>query len=114
MVDEKKLKTISETQSQREKFDKDLAHKIARKLKARKYNHHDALFGLSFIGLVGWSIVTPMLLGAMLGIWIDKKYASTHSWTLTLLLLGLVIGCANVWRWIDQQNRDIQGEEKQP
>ena len=100
--------------AQRAKFDKDLARKIARKLKARKNNRHDVLFGLNVIGLVGWSIVTPTLLGALLGMWIDSKFAGTHSWTLTLLLLGLVIGCANVWRWIDQQNRDIQGEEKQP
>ncbi len=52
---------------------------------------------LTFLGLVGWSVVLPTLLGAALGVWIDHHWASRLSWTLILLLSGLFVGCANVW-----------------
>ena len=41
-------------------------------------------------GLIGWSVTVPTLIGAALGIWVDKHYPSTYSWTLMLLLVGLV------------------------
>ena len=46
-------------------------------------------FGLGMMGLIGWSVVVPTLLGAALGIWLDKHYPGTHSWTLALLVVGL-------------------------
>ena len=42
------------------------------------------------MGLIGWSVVVPTLLGAALGIWLDKHHPGKHSWTLALLVAGLV------------------------
>jgi len=47
--------------------------------------------------LVGWSVVLPTLMGAALGIWLDRHWPSRFSWTLVLLISGLLVGCANVW-----------------
>ncbi|HUI53046.1 MAG TPA: AtpZ/AtpI family protein [Terriglobales bacterium] len=52
---------------------------------------------LAFLGLVGWSVVLPTLMGAALGIWLDRHWPSRFSWTLVLLISGLLVGCANVW-----------------
>jgi len=52
---------------------------------------------LVFLGLVGWSVVLPTLLGAALGAWLDRRWPSRISWTLLLLISGLFVGCANVW-----------------
>ena len=57
-------------------------------------------FGLGMSGLIGWSVTIPTLIGAALGIWVDKHYPSTYSWTLMLLLMGLIIGCLNAWHWV--------------
>jgi ATP synthase protein I len=59
-------------------------------------------------GLIGWSVAVPTLLGALLGLWLDHRHPSSHSWTLMLLVIGLVIGCANAWHWMDQQNKAMQ------
>jgi len=52
---------------------------------------------LAFLGMVGWSVVLPTLMGAALGIWLDHHWPSRFSWTLLLLISGLLLGCANVW-----------------
>ena len=41
------------------------------------------------MGLIGWSVAVPTVLGAALGLWLDQHYPGTHSWTLALLMAGL-------------------------
>jgi ATP synthase protein I len=52
------------------------------------------------LGIVGWSVTVPTLAGVALGVWIDHKWPSPVSWTLTLLFVGLAIGCWNAWSHI--------------
>ncbi|MDI1314758.1 AtpZ/AtpI family protein [Prosthecobacter sp.] len=86
--------------------------KAARKLKARRHSHSTVWFGLGMMGLVGWSVVVPTLLGAALGLWLDKNHPGAHSWTLALLMAGLVLGCVNAWHWIDKEDKAM-GEEQE-
>jgi ATP synthase protein I len=65
------------------------------------------------IGLVGWSVVVPTLLGAALGVWLDRRHAMNHSWTLTLLFAGLVIGCLNAWHWVAKEDRETHKQQGQ-
>jgi ATP synthase protein I len=76
-----------------------------RKLKARSRKRRSAWFGLGMFGLVGWAIAIPTLFGAGLGIWIDSQWQSGRSWTLALLIAGLVLGCVNAWIWISKESR---------
>jgi len=78
--------------------------KAARKLRARK-SPSGVWFGLGMMGLVGWSVVVPTLLGAALGIWLDEHHPGGHPWTLALLVAGLTVGCLNAWYWIAQQDK---------
>ena len=83
--------------------------KAARKLKARKSNS-GVWFGLGMMGLIGWSVVVPTLLGAALGVWLDKNHPGKHAWTLALLVVGLAIGCVNAWYWVAQQDKAMRDE----
>ena len=86
--------------------------KAARKLKARN-SPQGVWFGFGMMGLIGWSVVVPTLLGAALGIWLDQQHPGKHAWTLALLVVGLAIGCANAWFWVakeDKAMRDDAGE----
>jgi ATP synthase protein I len=83
--------------------------KAARKLKARR-SSHGVWFGLGMMGLIGWSVATPTLLGAALGYWLDKRHAGRHPWTLALLVGGLVIGCFNAWHWVAKEDKAM-GED---
>ena len=83
--------------------------KAARKLKARK-STQGVWFGLGMMGLVGWSVVVPTLLGAALGVWLDQHHPGKHAWTLALLVVGLAIGCVNAWYWVAQQEKAMRDE----
>ena len=81
-----------------------------RKLRARRHGVPGVWFGLGMVGLVGWSVVVPTLLGAGLGVWLDKNYPGPHSWTLALLVGGLALGCFNAWHWVAKEGRELQKE----
>ena len=94
-------------------FAEQVGAKVARKLKAQRTSGKDVWFGLGMMGLIGWSVTIPTLLGAALGLWLDKRFSGEHSWTLALMMAGLALGCANAWLWIakqDQAMRDEQGD----
>lgn len=84
----------------------------SRKIKARRHEGHGVWFGLGMMGLVGWTVIVPTLIGAALGGWIDKQHPGQHSWTLALLVAGLVIGCVSAWHWIAQEERAIRREQE--
>jgi len=92
-------------------FGREIGLKAARKLKARKHRDQSVWFGLGMIGLIGWSVITPTFLGAILGIWLDKHHPASHSWTLPLLSSGLIIGCLNAWHWVRKEQKAIQEED---
>lgn len=69
-------------------------------------------FGLGMMGLIGWSIAIPTLLGTVLGLWLDEHYSDQRSWTLALLLAGLVLGCFTAWSWIIKEDKAIRENNK--
>ena len=91
-------------------FARRVAEQESRKLKAKQIV--TIWSGLGMMGLVGWSVVVPTLLGAALGIWLDKRYPGVHSWTLALLIAGLAAGCLNAWHWVAKENREIHAGGK--
>ena len=64
------------------------------------------------MGLIGWSVAIPALAGTALGIWLDGHHPGSHSWTLTLLIVGLAIGCFNAWHWVDKEDKEMREEQK--
>ena len=92
-------------------FSRRVAAQAARKLKAQRGTKKSVWFGLGMSGLIGWSVTVPTLIGAALGIWVDRNYPSTLSWTLMLLLLGLIIGCLNAWHWVDSEYKGMREDK---
>ncbi|WP_165748490.1 AtpZ/AtpI family protein [Maribacter sp. BPC-D8] len=76
-------------------------------LYARNEEKRSEWRGFGTFGMVGWSVAVPTVLGAVLGVWLDKEYPQTFSWTLTLLIAGLFVGCALAWQWIDKENKSM-------
>ena len=90
-------------------FAGEIEAKAARKIKARK-STQGVWFGLGMMGLVGWSVVVPTLLGAALGIWLDNHHPGKHPWTLSLLVVGLAVGCLNAWHWVAKEDKAMHDE----
>ncbi|HEY2786011.1 MAG TPA: AtpZ/AtpI family protein [Fimbriiglobus sp.] len=59
--------------------------------------------GLGQVGTVGWMVALPAVGGAFLGRWADGRYETGIFWTLSLLTLGLAIGCVAAWRAMNRE-----------
>jgi ATP synthase protein I len=93
-------------------FGREVNEKAARKLKARRNPTPGVWSGLGMMGLIGWSVVVPTLLGTALGIWLDDLQPGSHSWTLMLLVAGLSVGCLNAWMWVAKEEKAMQEEQE--
>jgi ATP synthase protein I len=93
-------------------FSQEVGAKAARKLKARRNPTPGVWFGLGMMGLIGWSVTVPTLLGVALGLWLDEQHSGKHSWTLALLVAGLAIGCLNAWHWVTREDKAMRDEQE--
>ena len=93
-------------------FSQEVGAKAERKLRAQRHVTRTVWFGLGMMGLIGWSVAIPTLLGAALGIWLDQRYPGGHAWTLALLVVGLAIGCLNAWHWVAKEDKAIRDEQE--
>ncbi|HSP92143.1 MAG TPA: AtpZ/AtpI family protein [Vicinamibacterales bacterium] len=90
----------------------EIGAKAARKLRAQRHVTRTVWFGLGMMGLIGWSVAIPTLLGAALGLWLDRRYPGGRSWTLALLVAGLTVGCWNAWHWVSKEDKAIRDERE--
>jgi len=90
--------------SNEHRFFQQVAEKENRKLKSQQEKKESALMGFGMFGMIGWSVAVPLLLGTALGIWLDKRYPESFSWTLTCLISGLIMGCIIAWNWIHTED----------
>jgi ATP synthase protein I len=93
-------------------FRRKVAATEARKLKARRQGVHGIWMGLGMFGLIGWAVSIPTLLGVLIGTYIDSHYPGVHSWTLSLLVIGLFVGCLNAWHWLAREEKAIREDEE--
>jgi ATP synthase protein I len=94
-------------------FSREVRAKAARKLNAQRNPTPGIWSGFGMMGLIGWSVVIPTLLGTALGIWLDNRHPGSHSWTLMLLVAGLTIGCLNAWQWVAKEEAAMREEQEQ-
>jgi ATP synthase protein I len=94
-------------------FSRRIDDQARRKLKARRHATRTIWHGLGMMGLIGWSVILPTILGTALGIWLDKHFPGRHSWTLMLLLIGLALGCLNAWHWVVKEEKKIHREQEE-
>ena len=85
--------------------------KALRRVKARRTRDRSVWFGMGMFGLVGWSVAMYTIIGIVLGSWIDRRWPGPHSWTLTLLIAGIIAGSVNAWYWVQKESRSQDDEE---
>lgn len=95
-----------------DELQRSVRQKERRKLHAREQGTPDLWFGLGYFGLVGWAVAIPTVLGVFLGLWLDTTIDSKRSWTLALLLAGLVLGLLNAWFWVQRQRKAIDKDRE--
>ena len=58
---------------------------------------------LGQIGVLGWAIVAPILIGVVVGRWLDWALKTGIFFTAPLIMLGAAAGLWTAWRWMHRQ-----------
>jgi ATP synthase protein I len=84
---------------------------ISRQAKRKKAFRDDPgpspLRGIGTFGMVGWSIAVPTIGGAFAGHRLDQIAPQDFSWTIALILGGVVVGAIIAASWVRKE-----GDEK--
>jgi ATP synthase protein I len=77
--------------------------RLRRDRRARWLQEGDMSVGrrLAQIGVLGWILVTPTLLGLFIGRWLDDRLSSGIFWTAPFMVLGLCLGGWTAWKWMN-------------
>lgn len=81
----------------------DIGRRAKRMQRAREDRGPSPLAGVGTFGMIGWSIAVPTVGGAFLGLWLDRISQQSFSWTIALILGGVVIGGIISWAWIAKE-----------
>ncbi|MGF1500559.1 MAG: AtpZ/AtpI family protein [Paracoccaceae bacterium] len=81
----------------------EIAEDASRQDRARRAQAPSPLRGFAVFGMVGWSIALPTVIGTLIGLWLDRSYPQSVSWTLTLLIGGAILGAVLAWRWVHRE-----------
>lgn len=92
--------------SSAERFISRVASREERMVRRKKEGAPNVARAVALVGLIGWTVVLPMLIGIAIGTWIDHRWPSRFSWTLMLLVAGLAFGCWHAWDRIRQEWED--------
>jgi len=58
---------------------------------------------LSMIGALGWLIVTPILIGILVGRWLDRTFETGIFFSGAFIFLGVVFGAWLAWQRIHKE-----------
>lgn len=92
-------------------FSKKVSLEEKRKLKALAKKGPSVWSGLGMMGMVGWSVAVPALIGAALGKWMDASLPQSFSWTLSLLFVGLITGSVIAWYWVANEDKEMHEDD---
>jgi len=92
------------TQQQRDKM-AEAARSTAERVRQGESSPEPSLGArLGQIGVLGWAIVLPILLGLIVGRWLDRWLATGVMFSAALIMLGAAAGFWSAWRWMHRHN----------
>lgn len=91
-----------ETNSNHRRLQKNIKREMRRLNNAEK-ERKTLLTHTAYVGVLGLLLVLPVVIGAYLGLWLDSLSAGySIRWTLSLILIGVVVGAVNVYLMIKE------------
>lgn len=82
-----------------------IRRRAERMQQSRNERKYSPLSGLGVFGVIGWSVALPTVVGAFLGMWLNRVAPQSFSWPIALILGGVVVGAMVAWNWIEK-NQD--------
>lgn len=105
------MNTESESRKQ---FQETIKHKLSERRRAREEEKREGIwFGLAMMGILGWSVAIPTLIGVAIGIALDAAFPQLSPGILLIsILIGLVCGCLIAWFWVQQESESEEEDSE--
>ena len=84
------------------RLDEEVRRHRERRIRAQRESGRSIGQDLALIGVMGWTLVIPALLGIYAGRMLDRRFGTGLFWTLGLLVAGIVLGCALAWQRLNR------------
>ena len=55
---------------------------------------------LGQIGILGWTIIVPTLIGVVAGRWLDHAFGTGIFFSAPLIMVGAALGFWSAWKWM--------------
>lgn len=85
-----------------QRLDEGVRRQRERRDRARREGGRSIGQDLALVGVIGWTLVIPALLGVYAGRVLDRRFGSGVFWTLGLLVAGVVVGGALAWQRLNK------------
>lgn len=95
--------SVSPNNQGHDKMQKAVRLREQRRERWKKEGERSLWQNLSMVGALGWLIVTPTLLGVLVGRWLDDIFETGIFFTGALIFLGVTIGCYLAWQRVDKE-----------
>ncbi len=92
-------------------FKKNISDKEERMVRAKAKKGMGTFAWIGMLGIIGWSITIPLLIGIALGRWLEGLFPGKYSFTLMFMFAGLAAGCYSAWRWVEKSYKNRNTEE---
>jgi ATP synthase protein I len=83
-------------------LDEEVRRHRERRDRAQRESRRSIGQDLALVGVIGWTLVIPALLGIYAGRALDRRFGSGVFWTLGLLVAGIVVGCVLAWQRLNR------------
>jgi ATP synthase protein I len=79
----------------------DAAERAARRAEEGRAHPEPSLASrLGQIGVLGWAIVAPILIGLVIGRWLDRVFDAGVFFTAPAIMIGAAFGFWTAWKWM--------------
>lgn len=84
------------------RLDEEVRRRRERHARAQREGGRSIGQDLALVGVIGWTLVIPALLGVYAGRALDRRFGTGVFWTLGFLVAGIVLGCALAWQRLNK------------
>jgi ATP synthase protein I len=95
--------SIAPKNQNHDKMKKAVRLRDQRRMRWNKEGERSLWQNLSMIGALGWLIVTPTLLGVLIGRWLDGIFETGIFFSGALVFLGITLGCYLAWQRVSKE-----------
>jgi ATP synthase protein I len=95
--------SVSPNNQDHDKMQRAVRLREQRRERWKKEGERSLWQNLSMVGALGWLIVTPTLLGVLVGRWLDGLFETGIFFTGALIFLGITFGCYLAWQRVSKE-----------